>query len=115
MADEEKTDIGPLDRLVMLGYRVEQANEVEGTTVWFVEGFGMSTYVRGDDEEALASLVDEKGHAERELQQNETTEETALRWHDDPDNEFELPEDQLENLRAMVSALKEDQPESKED
>jgi len=109
----EETEVNPLDQLIMLGYRVEMAHEVEGTTVWFVEGFGMSIYVRGDDEEVLAALAD--GHAEREKQQGETTEETQLRWHEDPDREFELPKEQEEQLRARVSALKEAQPESKED
>lgn len=103
---EEETEIGPLDRLIMLGYRVEQAQEVEGTTVWFVEGFGMSTYVRGDDEEALTSLADEQGHVEREKQQGETSEETQLRWHEDPDNEFELPDEQAKDMRERVKAAK---------
>jgi len=107
----EENEVNHLDKLIMLGYRVEQAHEVEGTTVWFVEGFGMSTYVRGDDEESLASLADEQAHAEREKQHSETPEETQLRWHDDPDNEYELPEEQVNELRERVATMKPDNEE----
>jgi hypothetical protein len=57
----------PLDKLVMLEYRVEESQRLvlEGAevVVYFIEGFGLSTYIRSDDSKAWAALVD--GHEER--------------------------------------------------
>lgn len=115
MAEMTEEIEDPTTKLRKWGYRVEAAQEDPGFNVYFVEGFGIATYVRSDDEETLNALADEDAHLERAIQQDETHEETQLRWHEDPDREFELPEEREQQLRAMVSALKEAQPESKEE
>lgn len=97
----------PLDQLREWGYRVDVAQQHEGFDVYFVEGFGLASYVRGDDLEALAALVDPAAHAERVTQQGETHDETTLRWHDDPDNEFALPEEAVAETRDRVQVARE--------
>lgn len=100
-----------LETLRNWGYRVEEAQNVEGVPIYFVEGFGMSSYVRGDDEDTLAMLADPDAQAEREMQSNETTEQTQLRWHEDEDREFELPKEQLKAVKETVAAQEKAQEE----
>ena len=73
----------PLDQLIMWEYRVEQSQTIETDegpiAIWFIEGPGMSTYVRGDDADALAALADVEAHEERVKQASETPEETQAR------------------------------------
>ena len=69
--------------------------------MYFVEGFGLSTYVRDDDEQALGALADEEAHIERGRQAEETQEETQLRWVDE--GKLELDEDALQALRERVA------------
>lgn len=55
-----------------LGYEVGIAQERDdGTKVYFVSGFGVQTYVAGDDQEAIDSLADPAGHTERKFQQEQ--------------------------------------------
>lgn len=106
MTKEDNMD--PLAQLVEWGYRVEKAQEHEGFDVYFVEGFGMSVYVRDDDEEALAALVSEEAHIERGRQVDETPEETQLRWHDDPNNDYEMASEQADAMRERVQVTRKD-------
>jgi hypothetical protein len=94
-----------IDELRQLEYRVEQAQEVEGVTIWYVDGYGMQTYVRDDDPEAFQNLVD--SHDERAQQQDETTEQSQLRWHEDPENAFELSDERVDELREIVKQQEE--------
>ena len=91
----------PLEQLTEWGYRVEKAQEHDGFDVYFVEGFGLASYVRDDDEEALANLADPAAHAERVQQQGETSDETQLRWVDE--GRIELDDDALKALRERVA------------
>ena len=70
----------PLDQLREWGYLVEVAQEHDGFLVYWIEGFGVGVYVRDDDTNVLAALADSDAHAERELQQSETHEQTQERW-----------------------------------
>jgi hypothetical protein len=54
-----------LDQLRAWGYEVNQSQEVEGVPIWHIGGYGMSMYVRDDDEEALANLADPEAHEAR--------------------------------------------------
>jgi hypothetical protein len=62
------------------GYTVELAHQGDGFEVYWVDGFGLSLYVRDDDADMLAMLTDEALHDERVLQASETREETERRW-----------------------------------
>jgi hypothetical protein len=68
-----------LDRLVMLEYRVEESQRLaleEGeVVVYFVEGFGVATYVRDDDTEAIQSLVDSHDDRVAQIEANLAEEE----------------------------------------
>lgn len=68
-----------LEQLEEWGYTVGVAQEHEDFKVYYVEGFGMGTYVADNDAETLAALADPEAHAERERQQKETPEETMTR------------------------------------
>jgi hypothetical protein len=92
-----------VDQLREWGYRVEQSQEIAGSPIWYVDGFGMQTYVRDDDKEAMDTLADPDAHAEREKQAGETREQTELRWAEDPDNDYELPEERVEELKEIVA------------
>jgi hypothetical protein len=80
-----------LDDLRGLGYGVGLSFEGDGFAVYRVEGFGLSMPVRDDDEEALQRILD--AHDEAVQQQGENVHEMQLRWHEDPENPFELPDD----------------------
>lgn len=56
-----------LDDVRALGYTVWQAHAGNGENapVYFVSGFGISTYVPGDDQAQIDSLADPIRHAER--------------------------------------------------
>lgn len=49
-----------------LGYEVTEPQP--SVPSYFIRGFGVATYVRKDDAEALESLADKKAHKEREKQ-----------------------------------------------
>ena len=68
-----------LQDIETLGYTVGIAFENNDCTCYRVEGFGLSTMVRDDDQEAIDSIADPEAHAERELQLSETAEETRER------------------------------------
>jgi hypothetical protein len=65
-----------LDDIRALGYTVEVAQPFEGEpfTVYRVEGFGVSTMLRDDDQEAIDSLADPDAHRERERQARQPSE-----------------------------------------
>jgi hypothetical protein len=48
------------NKLIQLGYRVEAAvfEDADRPTVYYVEGFGLSTYVGADEEATWRSLVE---------------------------------------------------------
>lgn len=91
-----------LDDLRALGYEVGLSFEAGGVAVYRVEGLGVSTQVRDDDDDAIAGLAE--SHDERVKQQDETVDQTQLRWHEDPENEYELPDDAADALRERVAA-----------
>lgn len=64
-----------VEELEKLGYEV--GRPMAGSL--FVSGFGVQTYVRETDVEALDSLVDMRAHEERKTQQLETPEQTRRR------------------------------------
>ena len=68
-----------LEQLQEWGYTVGVAQEHEDFKVYYVEGFGMGTYVADNDADTLAALADPEAHAERVKQQDETPEETMTR------------------------------------
>jgi hypothetical protein len=91
-----------IDDLVSKGYTVDVSFELEDATVYRVEGPGVSTQVRSDDNEVIQSLFD--SYDEAVTQQDEISEETMLRWHDDPDNSYKIEDaEQLANLRERVA------------
>lgn len=64
-------DVAKLD-----GYEVDLSAEIatedgDVVEVFHVAGPGLAVYVRGDDEEAIASLLDTDARAERERQERE--------------------------------------------
>jgi hypothetical protein len=69
-----------LQQLAYWGYRVEATQQVDGVEVFYVQGFGLATYVRDDDTDVLAALADQEDHEERVAQAGETREETLMRW-----------------------------------
>jgi hypothetical protein len=80
-----------IDLLKALGYEVSKDHIIGDIDVYHIKGFDIEIFITSDNDELWQGVIDE--HAEREQQQNESTEETMLRWHNDPDNEFELPAD----------------------
>ena len=89
-----------LDDLRDLGYDVALAFRGADFTVYRVDGFGISTQIRDGDRDTIRALAD--SHDERVAQQNETPDETLLRWHEDKDNQFELGEEQARDLRGRL-------------
>jgi len=89
-----------LDDLKGLGYEVGLSFEGEGFTVYRVEGFGLSTQVHEDDEEAIQSIAD--GTEEAKKQQDETAIETQLRWDDE--GKVDLTEEQRAALEEQQAA-----------
>lgn len=92
-----------IDDLVSKGYTVDVSFELEDATVYRVEGPGVSTQVRSDDTEAMQALV--SSYDEAIAQQDETPDETTLRWHEDPDNPFKI--DDPEALAALRERVEE--------
>jgi len=92
-----------IDDLVSKGYKVDLSFEMDEIKVYRVEGPGMSTQVRSDDNETIQSIFD--AYDEAVQQQDEMPEETMLRWHEDPDNPFKI--DDPEALAAMRERVEE--------
>jgi hypothetical protein len=67
----------PLEQMREWGYDVQQSQEVEGVPIWHIGGHGMTTYVRDDDAEGLATLSDPEAHEARVAWENMTDEERA--------------------------------------
>lgn len=89
-----------LDDLRSLGYEVGVAHEGVDYTAWRVTGFGIDAHVRHDDEDAIQRLI--YAQLEAEKQQGESTTQTQLRWHEDHDNPFKLPDETAEALRKEI-------------
>lgn len=68
-----------LEQLQEWGYTVGVAQEHEDFKVYYVEGFGLGTYVADNDTDTLGALVDPDVHEERVRQSEETPEKTQAR------------------------------------
>lgn len=61
-----------------MGYVVEEAfnqDNDEEPTVYVVDGYGVTTYIREDDQQAIDSMRNNSAHRERKRQFEETNDE----------------------------------------
>jgi hypothetical protein len=89
-----------IQNILDLGYEVGVSQSGDGFYILYVSGFGLGSYVRSDDRDALKAIVEY--HDERVLQQGESPFDTALRWHGDPDNDLHLESEVVAGLKRLT-------------